>query len=185
MNWSAEKQGERSDVGNDGRTASQAACHTGGWDNSAASPPNAEESEVTRALKKVLNFENNGGEFDAPEMSLPNMGCQSGRILEEMEVTNPVKPIMDFSEFKDEGFLDLGRKIKDFGPKTIGCWKRLAREKGLNKDVDNLGQEKRGGVKRTGELEELETEENRKVKRKQRKNTKEVAVTAMQHRREP
>ena len=29
MNWSAEKQGERSDVGNDGRTASQAACHTG------------------------------------------------------------------------------------------------------------------------------------------------------------
>ena len=73
---------------------------------------NAEESEVTRAIKKVLNFRNNGGEIDAPEMSLPNMGCQSGRILKEMEVINPVKPIMDFSEFKEEGFLDLGRKIK-------------------------------------------------------------------------
>lgn len=185
VNWPAEKQGERTDIGNDGRTESQAACHTGGWDNSAASPPNVEEPEVTRTVKKSLNFGNNGGEIDALEMSTPNMGCQSGRMLKEKEVVNPAEPIMDFSEFKEEGFLDLGCKIKDFGPKTIGRWKRLAREKGLNKEVDLLGQEKRSGLKRTGELEALETEENRKAKRKQRKNTKEAAVTAVQHRREP
>ena len=185
VNWPAEKQGERTDIGNDGRTESQAACHTGGWDNSAASPPNVEEPEVTRTVKKSLNFGSNGGEIDALEMSTPNMGCQSGRMLKEKEVVNPAEPIMDFSEFKDEGFLDLGCKIKDFGPKTIGRWKRLAREKGLNKEVVFLGQEKRSGLKRTGELEALETEENRKAKRKQRKNTKEAAVTAVQHRREP
>lgn len=101
-----------------------------------------------------------------------------------MEVTSPVKPIMDFSEYKEDGFLDLGHKTKDLGPKTIGSWKRLAREKGLTKE-DVLGQEKRSGIKRTGKLEELEAEENRKLKRKQGKNTKESAVTVVQHRREP
>ena len=117
VNWSVEKQDERSDVGNDGWTTIQAACHSGGWDNSAASPPNAEKSELTCAPKRVLNFENNGGEDDAPGTGQSFIGCQSGCILEEKEVTNPVKPIVDFSEFKDEGFLDLGHKTKDLGPK--------------------------------------------------------------------
>ena len=40
-------------------------------------------------------------------------------------------------------------------------------------------------VKRAGDLEKLETEENRKAKRKQKKNTLGAAVTAEQHRREP
>nr|POE50650.1 hypothetical protein CFP56_00108 [Quercus suber] len=183
--WSAEKQNGTDDVGNDGRTASQAAGHSGGWDNSAVSPPNAEMSELTRIHRKGLNFENNGGKRDAPGMGQSIAGCQSGRILEEMEVTSPVKPNVDFSEYKDDGFLDLGHKTKDLRPKTIGSWKRLAREKGLTKEEDVMGQEKRSGIKRTGELEELEAEENRNVKRKQKKNTKETAVTAVQHRREP
>ena len=180
-----EKPDERGDVGNDGRIASQATCHSGGWDNSAVSPPNAEMSELTCATRKVLNFENNGGEGDEPRTDQLVMGCQSGCILEEMEVTSPVKPIMDFSEYKVDGFLDLGHKTKDLGPKTIGSWKRLAREKGLTKEEEVLGQEKRSGIKRTGKLEELEAEENRKLKRKQGKKTKDSAVTAVQHRREP
>ena len=40
-------------------------------------------------------------------------------------------------------------------------------------------------VKRAGDLEKLETEENRKAKRKQKENTLGAAVTAEQHRREP
>ena len=142
-------------------------------------------SELTRATKKFLNFENIGSEGDAPGTDQSVMDCQSGLILEEMEVTSPVKPIMDFSEYKEDGFLDLSHKTKDLGPKTIGSWKRLAREKGSTKEEDVFGQEKRSGIKRTGKLEELEAEENRKLKRKQGKNTKESAVTTVQHRREP
>ena len=59
-----EKQDGRGDVGSDGRTASQAAGLSGGWDNSAVSPPNAEMSEL--ATRKFLNFENIGSEGDAP-----------------------------------------------------------------------------------------------------------------------
>ena len=40
-------------------------------------------------------------------------------------------------------------------------------------------------VKGAGDLEKLETEENRKAKRKQKENTLGAAVTAEQHRREP
>ena len=47
-----------------------------------------------------------------------------------MEVSNPVKPSIDFNEFKEDGFLDMGCKRKNKEPKTIGSWKRLAREKG-------------------------------------------------------
>ena len=52
------------------------------------------------------------------------------------------------------------------GPKTIGSRKRLAREKGLVRDEVVMGQEKRIGIKSTRELENLEAEENRKLKRK-------------------
>ena len=62
------------------------------------------------------------------------MGFQQRPILEEMEVTSPVKPNIEFSEFKEDGFLDVGCKDKNWEPKTIGNWKRLAREKGLFKE---------------------------------------------------
>ena len=48
-----------------------------------------------------------------------------------------------------------------------------------------LDQENNSGIKRAGDLESLETEENRKVKRKQKKNNQGAAVTAEQHRQEP
>ena len=102
-----------------------------------------------------------------------------------MEVTNPVKPSIDFIEFKDDGFLDVGCKGKNREPKTIGSWKRLAREKGPCKEDVVLDQENSSRIKRVGDLERLETEENRMFKRKHKKNTQGVAVTAKQHRREP
>ena len=48
-----------------------------------------------------------------------------------------------------------------------------------------LDLENSSGIKRVGDLESLETEENRKAKRKQKKNTMGAAVTAEQHRRKP
>ena len=113
------------------------------------------------------------------------MGFQQRPILEEMEVTSPVKPDIEFSEFKKDGFLDVGCKDKNWEPKTIGSWKRLAREKGLFKKDVVLGQKKSSGLKRAGELEILKIEENRKLKRKQKKNSQGAAVTAEQHRRKP
>ena len=94
------------------------------------------------------------------------MGFQNGPILEEMEVTSPIKPGIDFSEFKKNGFLDVGCKDKNKESKTIGSWKRRAREKGLFKEEAMLGQKKSSGLKRAGELEILEAEEKRKLKRK-------------------
>ena len=47
------------------------------------------------------------------------------------------------------------------------------------------GQERIVGIKRVGELEKLEAEENRKTKKKYEQNTKEMVVAAEQHRREP
>ena len=49
----------------------------------------------------------------------------------------------------------------------------------------SLAQEFCSKIKRAGDLEKLETEENRKAKRKQKKNALGAAVTAEQHRREP
>nr|POE74170.1 hypothetical protein CFP56_44147 [Quercus suber] len=123
----AEKQARRGDVGNDGQSRRQAASHPGGWDNSAISPSIAETSELTHATRKVLNFEINGSEGDAPRKENLVVGFQKGHMSEEMEVISPIKPIMDFSEYKDNGYLDMGCKNKDIGPKTIGSWKRLAR----------------------------------------------------------
>ena len=99
-----EKQDGRGDVGSDGRTASQAACHSSGWDNSAISPPNAEMSDLTHAIRKFLNFENIGSEGDAPGIDQSVMGCQSGLILEEMEVTSPVKPSWISQNIRKMGF---------------------------------------------------------------------------------
>ena len=47
------------------------------------------------------------------------------------------------------------------------------------------GQERIVGIKRVGELEKLEVEENRKTKKKYEQNTKETTVVAKQHRQEP
>ena len=79
----------------------------------------------------------------------------------------------------------MGCKRKSKEPKTIGSWRRLAREKGPCIEDVVLDQENSSGIKRAGDLESLATEENRKVKRKQKKNTQVAAVTAEQHRREP
>nr|POE74169.1 hypothetical protein CFP56_44146 [Quercus suber] len=135
----AKKQARRDDVGNDGQSGRQAASHPGGWDNSAISPSTAETSELTHATRKVLNFEINGSEGDAPRKENLVVGFQKGHMSEEMEVISPIKPIMDFSEYKDNGYLDMGCKNKDMGPKTIGSWKRLTREKGLVKDEVVMG----------------------------------------------
>ena len=113
------------------------------------------------------------------------MGFQKRSILEEMEVTSPIKPGIEFSNFKEDEFLDVGCKDKNWEPKTIGSWKRLVREKGLFKEEVVLGQKKSSGLKRAGELEILEAEENRKLKRKQKKNTQAMAVITEQHHREP
>ena len=69
-----------------------------------------------------------------------------------MEVSNPVKPSIDFTKFKEDGFLDMGCKRKNKEPKTISSWKRLAREKGLCTEDEVLDQENSSGIKRTGDL---------------------------------
>ena len=115
------------------------ASHLSGWDSSAISPPNVEKAKLTRATKKVLNFEINRSEVDASRHGHLVVGLQREHTLEETEVTSPIKPIMDFSTYEDEGYLDMGHKNKDMGPKTIGSWKRLAREKGLVRDEVVMG----------------------------------------------
>ena len=135
----AEKLVRRGDIGNDGQSRSQVASHLSGWDSSAISPPNVEKAKLTRATKKVLNFEINRSEVDASRHGHLVVGLQREHTLEETEVTSPIKPIMDFSTYEDEGYLDMGHKNKDMGPKTIGSWKRLAREKGLVRDEVVMG----------------------------------------------
>ena len=136
-------------------------------------------------MRKILNCESNECVGDAPSFGQAEVGFQQRPILKEMEVSNPVKPSIDFTVFKEDGFLDVGCKRKSKEPKTIGSWKRLAREKGPCIEDVVLDQENSSGIKRAGDLESLATEENRKVKRKQKKNTQVAAVTAEQHRREP
>ena len=181
----AKKQVGQSDACGNGQSGSQAASHSGRWDNLTVSPLTVETFEITRAARKILNFESNECVDDAPSFSHSGVGFQQRPILEEMEVTSPVKPSIDFSEFKEARFLDVGCKDKNWEPKTIGSWKRLAREKCLFKEDVVLDQKKSSGIKRPGELESLETKENRKLKRKQKKNSQGAAVTAEQHRGEP
>ena len=181
----AEKQVGQSDACGKGQSGSQASCHSGEWDKSTVSPLTVETSEITCDARKILNLESNECMGDAPSFSQSDVGFQQRPILEEIEVTNPVKPSIDFTKFKEDGFLDVGCKGKNREPKTIGSWKRLAREKGLCKEDVVLDQENSSGIKRAGDLERLEIEENRKFKRKHKKNTQGAAVTAEQHRREP
>ena len=111
------------------------------------------------------------------------VGFKAGFGLEEPEVTSPVKSTVEVLAHEEEGFLDLGSK-KNTKPKAKRNLKRLAREKGLD-EVSMMDQEKLVGIKRAGELEKLEAEENQKFKRKYEHIPKGTAVAAEQHRREP
>ena len=115
----AEKQVGWGDVSDDEQSRSQAASHLSGLDNSVVSPPNTEKAELTRATRKVLNFEFSRSEGDAPRHGHLVVGLQKEHTLEETEVTSPVKPNMDFSVYDEEGYLDMDYKNKDMGPKTI------------------------------------------------------------------
>ena len=111
------------------------------------------------------------------------VGFKAGSGLEEPEVTSPVKSTVEVLAHEEEGFLDLGSK-KNTKPKAKRNLKRLAREKGPG-EVSMMDQEKLVGIKRAGELEKLEAEENRKFKRKYEHIPKGTAVAAKQHHREP
>ena len=138
-----EKQTGQGDVSSDAQSGGQATGHSGRWDNSTVSPLTADTSELTRDTRKCLNFEIRGSEGDAPGCDQTDVGFQNGPILEEMEVTSLIKPGIDFSEFKKDGFLDVGCKDKNKEPKTIGSWKRRVREKGVFKEEVVLGQKKK------------------------------------------
>ena len=103
--------------------------------------------------------------------------------LEEPKVTSPVKFTVEVSAHNEEGFLDLGFK-KNTKPKAKRNLKKLAREKGPV-EVSMMDQERIVGIKRAGELEKLEAEENRKSKKKYEQISKGTAVAAEQHRQEP
>ena len=64
-----EKQVGQSDGCGKGQSGSQAACHSGGWDNSTVSPLTVETSEITRDARKILNLESNECVGDAPSFS--------------------------------------------------------------------------------------------------------------------
>ena len=102
-----EKQVGWGDVGNDGQLGSQAASHLSGWDSLVVSPPNAKKAELTRATRKVLNYEINRSKGDAPRHGHLVVGLQKEHMLVETKVTSPIKPIMDFSAYEDEGYLDM------------------------------------------------------------------------------
>ena len=96
------------DVGNDGQSRSQAASHLSGWDSSTVNPPNVEKAELTCATRKVLNFEINRSEGEVPRHGHSMVGLQKEHMLEETMVTSPIKPIMDFLAYEDEGYLNTG-----------------------------------------------------------------------------
>ena len=148
----AEKQVGQSNACGKGQSGSQEACHSGGWDNTKVSPLSVEMSENTCDVRKILNFESNECVGDAPACGQTEVGFQQRPVLKEMEVSNPVKPSIDFTKFKEDGFLDMGCKRKNKEPNTISSWKRLAREKGLCTEDVVLDQENSSGIKRTGDL---------------------------------
>ena len=180
----AEKQVCWGDVGDNEGLGSQVASHPSGWDSSEVSLTNTEKEELTRAIRKVLNFEIVRNEDETPKNGHSVVGLQKENMLEEPEVTSPTKPNMGSSAHDDEGYLDMGYN-KDMRPKAKGRWKKLAKEKGPVGDAIMMGQEKGIGFKRVRELEDLEAEEDRKTKRKYGRSSKETAVAAEQHRREP
>ena len=170
-------------VGDDGGSGSQVASHPCGWDSTEVSPLNMEKEELTRPTRKYLNFEmlRNEGEMQKNGHSV--VVLQKENMLEEPEVTSPIKPNLESSAHNKEGYLDMGYN-KDIRPKAKGKWNKLAREKGLVSDAIMTGQEGGIGFKRMGELENLEAEEDRKTKRKYGRNSKETVVATEQHRRE-
>ena len=111
------------------------------------------------------------------------VGFKAGSGLEEPEVTSLVKSTVEVSAHEEEGFLDLGSK-ENTKPKAKRNLKKLAREKGPG-EVSMMDQEKLAGIKRAGELEKLEAEENRKFKKKYEHISKGTVVATEQHCQEP
>ena len=171
------------DVGDNEGLGSQVASHPSGWDSSEVSLTNMEKEELTRAIRKVLNFEIVRNEDETPKNGHLVVGLQKENMLEEPEVTSPIKPNLESSAHNKDGYLDMGYN-KDIRPKAKGKWNKLAREKGLVGDAIMTGQE--GGIdfKRVGELENLEAEEDRKTKRKYGRSSKEMMMAIEQHCRE-
>ena len=64
------------DVGDDGGLGSQVASHPSGWDSSEVSPPNTEKEELTRASRKVLNFEIVRNDGETPKNGHLMVGLQ-------------------------------------------------------------------------------------------------------------
>ena len=113
-----------------GQSESQEACHLGGWDNAKVRPLSVEMSENICEVREILNIESNVSMGDEPVGGPAEVGFQQRPILKEMKVSNQDKPSIDFTVFKEDVFLDMGCRRKNKEPKTIGSWKRLAREKG-------------------------------------------------------
>ena len=181
----AKQQVGQSKAGGMGQSKSQEACHSGGWDNAKVRPQSVGLSETMCEVGEMLNIETNVNTGVEPVGDPAEVGSQQRPIIRDIKVSNQDKPSIDFNVFKEDGFLDLGCTRKNKEPKTIGSWKRLARKKGPCTGDMSLAQEFCSKIKRAGDLEKLETEENRKAKRKQKKNALGAAVTAEQHRREP
>lgn len=117
------------------------ASRLSGWDSFEVSPPNTEREELTHATKKVLNFEMVRNKGETAENGHSVVGLQKENMLEEPEVTSPIKPNMDSSTHDEEGYLDMGYN-KDVRPKAEGRWEKLAREKGPVGDAIMMGQQK-------------------------------------------
>lgn len=117
------------------------ASRLSGWDSSEVSPPNTKREELTHATKKVLNFEMVRNKGETAENGHSVVGLQKENMLEEPEVTSPIKPNMDSSTHDEEGYLDMGYN-KDVRPKAEGRWEKLAREKGPVGDAIMMGQQK-------------------------------------------
>ena len=153
----AEQQVGQSKACGMGQSESQEACHSGGWDNAKVRPLSVEMSENICEVREILNIESNVSMGDELIGGPAEVGFQQRPILKEMKVSNQDKPSIDFTVFKEDGFLDMGCKRKNKEPKTIGSWKRLAREKGPCTEDVVLVQENCSKIKRAGDLESLET----------------------------
>ncbi|KAF3966006.1 hypothetical protein CMV_009853 [Castanea mollissima] len=122
-------------LGEDVALGRQGASHPKGWDSIEGGPPTMEKGE------------------------------HIGGLIEEHEVTSPLKSKQSTKTESEMGYLDMGQ-CKEKKPKAKGRLKKLAREGGPTVDEVMLDHEGGIGLKRRGKLENLEEEEDRKLKKK-------------------
>ena len=123
-----------------------------GWDSTEEGPPTRERGERVRGPQKVLNFELAKGKEKVCNDAISVVGSQMVGVIEEHEVTRPLKSKQSTKAENEMGYLDMGQ-CKEKKPKAKGRSKKFAREKGPTGDEVMLDHEGEIGFKGRGKLE--------------------------------